>query len=403
VRALHTLAHRPDSVLVVASDASPEHVPAGATLVVPLAVADSAVVGWLEALLDDPPCWIVVVCEEPTALPRSLHARLRAAELRLPPLRAREDLATLAAGVLASIAARSGRPPASLTPDAAVALGRYGWPGGRVELEAVLGRAFLLAGPGGRIDAALLDLDPATPRSETRVSSRPESDEVATAGPRLSYLLAELAHELRNPLVTVKTFAQQLPALLEDAALRTRFAELTDEAIDRMDALLENVLEFARLPPPQPRDLDVGTVLDAALAAVETTLADREVQVRRVGAGAHCEADPAHLAYALGNLLLGIAHETPPHGELVIDASVNGVVSLRFGTGATITRLRELAAASPEPALDDPTFLPLAFTLARAVLERTGARLGVTPDLGGQATLTVRLRPAGVASARDEP
>jgi signal transduction histidine kinase len=207
-------------------------------------------------------------------------------------------------------------------------------------------------------------------------------------------LLAELAHELRNPLVTVKTFAQQLPALLNEPELRERFAELTDDAVERMDTLLENVLAFARLKPPRPEDLDVGAILDGVLSEVTPALDQRALRVRRVGSGAHCAADREHLHYALSNLLLGIAHETPPRAELVVDASVNGLVSLRFGTGAAITRLRDLTASTSGATLDDPTFLPLAFTLARAVLERTGGRLGVMPDLGGQATVTVRLPPA---------
>jgi polar amino acid transport system substrate-binding protein len=242
------------------------------------------------------------------------------------------------------------------------------------------------------VEASLLELasPPPPPCSSAAAVARPDAP-----GPRLEYLLAELAHELRNPLVTVKTFAQQLPALLEDEALRTRFAELTDEAVDRMDALLENVLAFARLKTPQPETLDVGAVLDGVLRELTPALDERDLRVRRIGGGAQCAVDREHLRYALSNLLLGIAHETPPRAELVVDASVNGTVSLRFGTGAAITRLRDLTATTPGAALDDPTFLPLAFTLARAVLERTGGRLGVMPDIGGQATVTVRLPPVG--------
>jgi hypothetical protein len=162
-----------------------------------------------------------------------------------------------------------------------------------------------------------------------------------------------------------------------------------------MDMLLENVLAFARLPPPQVEELDVGVVLHGVLGDVTPALDERDVRVRVVGDGARCSADREHLSYALRNLLVGIARESPPREELVVDASVNGVVSVHFGTGAAVTRLRDLATPDQTAALDDPTFLPLAFTLARAVLERTGGQLGVVPDMGGQATVTVRLPPTG--------
>jgi signal transduction histidine kinase len=59
---------------------------------------------------------------------------------------------------------------------------------------------------------------------------------VATA-PTLEVLLGELAHELRNPMVTIKTFAQHLDSVLDDPEVRARFAALTGEAITRMDTL----------------------------------------------------------------------------------------------------------------------------------------------------------------------
>lgn len=386
-RALHKVAHRAGPVWLCRGTlpATPPH---GATLVVPIEPNETIPTAVLEALLDEPAAWIVVVCDDASLLPASIGARLGAAVLHVPALAERGDeVAAVASAALARLAERAGEPPPTLATGALAALAAHRWPGGRVELERVLARALLLAGPGGSIEAEVLDLTPAPPPATTAADPcAPEA-----AGPRLEYLLAELAHELRNPLVTVKTFAQQLPALLEDEALRTRFAELTDDAVDRMDGLLENVLAFARLRAPRPEALDVAALLDGVLGEVAPALDEREVRVRRIGRGARCAADREHLRYALSNLLLGIAHETPPRAELVVDASVNGVVSLRFGTGATITRLRDLAGPAAGAALDDPTFLPLAFTLARAVLERTGAALGIVPDPGGHATVTVRL------------
>jgi signal transduction histidine kinase len=390
VRALHTTAHRSGPVWLCPSAAvADEAMSDGATMVFVLDAASPAAFAVVEAHLDEPRAWIVVVCEDPTRLPVTLAMRAGAATLRLPAVSERvDDLSHLAPAILRSLGGRAGHPPPILGPDALAALRAHPWAGGRVELERVLARALLLAGPAGAVDAALLDLSPAPVPAAQPMPPVPEAP-----GLRLEYLLAELAHELRNPLVTVKTFAQQLPALLDDSALRARFAELTDEAVERMDTLLENVLTFARLDSPRPEDLDLGAILDGVLRDVTPALEQRALRVRLVGGGAQCAADRVHLRYALSNLLLGIAHETPPRSELVVDASVNGLVSLRFGTGAAVTRLRDLTAPAPGATLDDPTFLPLAFTLARAVLERTGGRLGVMPDLGGQATVTVRLPP----------
>src|SRR6185295_4271778 len=128
----------------------------------------------------------------------------------------------------------------------------------------------------------------------------------------VEFILAELAHEIRNPLVTVKTFAQHLPALLEDAELRARFAALTDDAIGRIDGLLENVLAFARLGRPHRRAVEVGPLVEGLLADLAPELAGRAVRVRQVApANARCAADPEHLAYALRNVFAGVVREVP--------------------------------------------------------------------------------------------
>jgi len=344
----------------------------------------------LEALLDDGTIWVLAGVEPGVSLPGALAGRLAAVVVEVPPLAARAgDLPALAEAALGALARRLGGTAPRLSASALAHLTAHSWPGDLAELETVLARAFLLA-PGETIEVEHLGLEaptahvaPEEPRRET--------------GAELEFLLAELAHELRNPLVTIKTFAQHLPALLDDAELRQRFAGLAEEAIGRMDDLLENALQFARLTTPRKESIEVGPLLDRVLADVRPELAGREVRVRQATApGARCAADPEQLAYALRNLVAGVGREVPAREELVIEATANGVVSLRFAAGgAAAERLRRLAAPGDtsqlRSTLGDPTLLPLAFRLARGVLARNGGGLAVVPGPEGATTLVVRL------------
>jgi light-regulated signal transduction histidine kinase (bacteriophytochrome) len=295
--------------------------------------------------------------------------------------------------MLAALAARSGGAPARLESGALAKLQAHAWPGDTSELEAALTRALLLAGDGP-IQAAhvmLAEAAASTPAVEGPTAAPP-------ASPDLEYLLAELAHELRNPLVTIKTFAGHLPALLDDAELRTRFQTLTDDAIARMDGLLENLLAFARLGTPRPQAVEVGPLIARVLDDVEPDLAGRSVRVRQtpVPADARCAGDPDHLAYALRNLFAGVVREVPAREELALDTTANGVVTLHFAaSGAASERLRRLAspaaAGERDNTLGDPTLLPLSFRLARAVLARNGGALTVVPEADDGATLVIRL------------
>src|SRR5438128_5596120 len=203
-RALHARAGREGS-LVVATGRRPalERVPAGATLYVDVAALAPESALALEALLDEARVWVLAGAEPGAVRPGTLGARLSAVVLAVPPLAARAaELPALAAALVEGLANRLGIAPPRLAADALARLAAHAWPGDVAELEAVLARALLVA-DGDVIEAAHLVLATESPAAG---SAAPE----APRGAELEYLLAELAHELRNPLVTIKTFASHL-------------------------------------------------------------------------------------------------------------------------------------------------------------------------------------------------
>lgn len=215
---------------------------------------------------------------------------------------------------------------------------------------------------------------PSSPAAPTAAAgtTEPQSD-------RFELLLAELAHELRNPLVTLKTVADHLDELAEDADLRGRFSELASDAITRMDVLLDNLIEYGRLGPASPRRLPVGELLTAALTDAQPAFEARNLGVSSAATEAGvCFADPDHLAFALKNVLLGIARTAAPNGDVTVEAGMNGVVRLRFASDVDAATLQRLLAPDQHGALYDPTYQPLPFSLARTVLERSGGGIAVT-------------------------
>ena len=347
----------------------------------------------LTCALDDDPGWLIVVAApESLGPPVAVHG-LGLVTLEVPRLCLRSGATiALAQAYLARLAARAGCAVPPLDPAALGRLEHHLWPGDQDELETALRRAFLRDRTSIRGDALRLEADvPGDKVVMVPVPAVVRSGGVPDA--RLETLLAEMAHELRNPLVTIKTFADHLPALLEDAALRERFQGLTNEAIERMETVLDNVLAYGRLGTPGRVAVDMPPLLDEVLAEVQPALAERGIVAARTGAlHATCTGDPAHLHYALRNLLAGVAREMPPGQPLGLDASANGVVRLQFAPGGTTAaRLRALAGSELDEALRDPTLLPLSFTLARAVVERLGGQLGVTTEDTGTTTLVVQL------------
>ena len=61
-------------------------------------------------------------------------------------------------------------------------------------------------------------------------------------------LAASMSHEIRNPLVAIKTFAQLLPERFDDADFRRDFNEIVVQEIDRLDLIITQINNFAHPP-----------------------------------------------------------------------------------------------------------------------------------------------------------
>jgi len=402
-RALHAVAHRRGPLVVVSGPRlRAGTLPAGASLLVDLGALDPGGLLQLDALIDDGAVWPLLALDPTATLPEALAPRLGALMLELPPLPQRGDLPALVGATLDRLAARCGAPPPAITADALLALSARDWPGDLGELESVLGHA-MLAARGDDIDVGHLPLAARAvvlaepPTLPPAAPAAPAGEDLEAFGARVEAVVQELAHEIRNPLTILKPYLDRLPALLQDPEAQARLAEVGPEAIMRIDSLLEHVLDFARLGRPTPTAVPVTPILDALVGELRDELRCRDVTVHRTGGDAGvCAADREQLEFALRSLFVGVAQEVPPHEELVIDASRNGVVQLGFRTGGTnAEHLRRLTTPGGTGGLTNPRELPLSFTLARTVLERNGGTLGVQAEPDGRTSLIVRLPPAG--------
>lgn len=364
--------------------------PAPSTLLVDVTAPGPDVATLLECVADDGEPWLLIGASALADLPDALRSSLAASSVELPALD--PDAVVEAARETLRALAPIGEAPV-LGDDAAAWLATRPDARDPEELALWLRRATSVAAAGAALDARLLVAiaPPPPPPAPVEPGPAPVAGEAGAAA-RLEFVLAELAHELRNPLVTLKTMADHLDDLAADEELRARFAGLAGEAIGRMDDLLDNLVSYGRLGAPDPRPLDVAGLLDAAVRDAAPALAERGLSVRAAAGDAACLADPQHLGFALKNLLVGIARAAAPGGEVVVDATTNGVVRLRFASDADAATLRRLFTTPDDVrGLYDPTYQPLPFSLARAVLEKVGGRVDVAPAREGGTALEMHL------------
>ena len=131
-------------------------------------------------------------------------------------------------------------------------------------------------GQQGEMLGALVVLTDITALKRLELQIR-RSDRLASLGT----LSAGMAHEIKNPLVSIKTFAQLLPERYQDSDFRETFSNLIGHEIDRIDSLVNQLLRFARPAKPLLKPMHVHAVLEKSLQLVGHRLYQKEIKLTR--------------------------------------------------------------------------------------------------------------------------
>ncbi|MDA1044900.1 MAG: ATP-binding protein, partial [Verrucomicrobia bacterium] len=121
----------------------------------------------------------------------------------------------------------------------------------------------LFHGHTGEVLGAMVVFQDVTKIKHLQVQIR-RSDRLASMGT----LSAGMAHEIKNPLVTIKTFTQLLPERFDDEEFRQTFKDLVGKEVKRIDGIVNQLLTFARPSKPRFESLNMHAVLSESLSLV---------------------------------------------------------------------------------------------------------------------------------------
>jgi signal transduction histidine kinase len=83
-------------------------------------------------------------------------------------------------------------------------------------------------------------------------------------------LAASMSHEIRNPLVAIKTFSQLLPERYEDPDFRSEFSEQVSAEVDQLNHIIDKINEFANPPRPVFLPLDIRRPIEHAVTRIQS-------------------------------------------------------------------------------------------------------------------------------------
>lgn len=122
----------------------------------------------------------------------------------------------------------------------------------------------------------------------------------------LGILAAGIAHEIRNPLVALKTFSQLLPEKFSDEEFRSNYAKVVIPEIERIDNLVDQLLVFAKPRPAKMENIDLISIIESTLVLVKAQTKFNGISFIKHYNKEHMEitADPEKIKQALWNVIL---------------------------------------------------------------------------------------------------
>jgi nitrogen-specific signal transduction histidine kinase len=181
-------------------------------------------------------------------------------------------------------------------------------------------------------------------------------------------LAASMSHEIRNPLVAIKTFAQLLPERFDDADFRKEFNEIVVKEIDRLDKMITQINNFAHPPELVFKPIDVRAPVKKALeiarsrfdlngdVAVETSLPSDLPKVL---------GDETALAEAFAHLVANAAEALSGQSKARITLSAKPIRDGDRASGVVVTVRDNGKGIAPD--LKEKVFSPFCTTKPRGM------------------------------------
>lgn len=212
----------------------------------------------------------------------------------------------------------------------------------------------------------------------------------------LNELVGRMAHELRNPIVAVRTFTQLMKDRYNDSEFQNFFYTTVTGEVEKLNNLIEKLIAFVHPIEYKFEMVDMGEVLDKCLESVLKGLRTAEFHiVKNYAPGIFkLQADKAQISKAFSYIFQNAFNAMAPGGALTID-----IESLSRG-GVIKVSIKDTGKGIPKEDIDrvfDPFYttpekgVGLGLPLSQKIIEDHKGKVAINSVLNQGTTLTVLL------------
>lgn len=121
----------------------------------------------------------------------------------------------------------------------------------------------------------------------------------------LGTLVAGIAHEIRNPLTSIKTYAELMPKKYDNPRFREMISIDIPKEIERLNNLINDLLEYSRPRKPFKQSVNLSEALNGIMVLINDKILKSDIDVKiNVDKDVSIFMDKNHLKQVLINLIL---------------------------------------------------------------------------------------------------
>jgi two-component system sensor histidine kinase AtoS len=218
-----------------------------------------------------------------------------------------------------------------------------------------------------------------------------QADQLAALGT----VTAGVAHEIRNPLASLRGLTELLGRDVRPTDPRRKYVDTMLEAIDRLNRLIEELLLFSAPKADDTSQVDLGQVMTETVAIAQHGLGDRGVSLQlTLDANQRLvvRGNRQRVGQVLTNIILNGVQATPKDGQVTVSA--------RVGDGQAYVSVHNTGSFIPADVrrrlfvpffTTKPAGTGLGLAIARQIVTGLDGRIEVESDPATGTTFTIEL------------